>query len=167
VQRPDAIDQLPSIGVGERLILMTSRDQPWLSPRQCFFATTVRTDFLQTNQSATRMASVAELADRIRNPAVHSSMGLQVLLHERILRPPLDYILILLGLPMVVNRNGRNLFVMIGASMLTVMAFFVVKTLSGAMGGSGYLLTPAMAAWMPVLILGPLAYVRLRDAQLA
>lgn len=167
VQRPDAIDQLPSVGVGKRLILMTSRDQPWLEPRQCFFATTVRTDFLQTNQSATRMASVAELADRIRNPAVHSSMGLQVLLHERILRPPLDYILILLGLPMVVNRHGRNLFVMIGASMLTVMGFFVVKTLSGAMGGSGYLLTPAMAAWMPVLILGPLAYVRFRDAQLA
>ena len=68
---------------------------------------------------------------------------------------------------MVVNRHGRNLFVMIGASMLTVMAFFVVKTLSGAMGGSGYLLSPAMAAWMPVLILGPVAYVRLRDAQLA
>ncbi len=167
VQRPDVIDELPSVGVGERLILMTSRDQPWLGPRQCFFATTVRTDFLQTNQSATRMASVAELADRIRNPAVHSSMGLKVLLHERILRPPLDYILILLGLPMVVNRHGRNLFVMIGASMLTVMAFFVVKTLSGAMGGSGYLLSPAMAAWMPLLILGPIAYVRLRDAQWA
>ena len=167
VQRPDVIDELPSVGVGERLILMTSRDQPWLGPRQCFFATTVRTDVLPTNQSATRMASVAELADRIRNPAVHSSMGLKVLLHERILRPPLDYILSLLGLPWVVNRHGRNLFVLIGASMLTVMAFFVVKTLSGAMGGSGYLLSPAMAAWMPLLILGPSAYVRLRAAQWA
>jgi lipopolysaccharide export system permease protein len=72
----------------------------------------------------------------------------------------------LLGLPMVVNRHGRNLFVMIGAAMLTVMAFFAIKTLSGALGGSGYLLSPTMAAWTPLLILGPVAYVRLRESQL-
>jgi lipopolysaccharide export system permease protein len=166
VQRPDRIDQLRSVGVKDRMILMTSRDQLWLGSRQCFFATTVHTDFLQTNQSATRMASVRELSQRVRNPAVHSSMGLKVLLHERILRLPLDYALILLGLPMVVNRHGRNLFVMIGAAMLTVMAFFAVKTLAGAMGGSGYWLSPMMAAWLPLLILGPVAYVRLRDTQL-
>lgn len=166
VQRPDRIDQLRSVGVQDRLILMTGRDQIWLGARQCFFATSIHTDFLQTNQSATRMASVRELAERVRNPAVHSSMGLKVLLHERILRLPLDYSLILLGLPMVVNRHGRNLFVMIGAAMLTVMAFFAIKTLAGAMGGSGYLLSPMMAAWLPLLILGPVAYVRLRDTQL-
>ncbi len=166
VQRPDQVDRLPSVGVQDRLILMTSRDQAWLGTHQCFFATSIHTDFLQTNQSATRMASVLELAERVRNPAVHSSMGLKVLLHERVIRLPLDYALILLGLPMVVNRHGRNLFVMIGAAMLTVLAFFAVKTLCGAMGGSGYLLSPAMAAWVPLLILGPLAYVRLRDAQL-
>lgn len=166
VQRPDQIDRLPSVGVGDRLVLMTSRDQLWLGSSQCFFATSIRTDFLQTNQSATRMASAVELAARLRNPAVHSSLGLNVLLHERILRPSLDYVLILLGLPMVLNRHGRNLFVMIGAAMLTVMAFFTVKTLSGAMGGGGYLLSPAMAAWVPLLVLGPVAYVRFREVQL-
>jgi lipopolysaccharide export system permease protein len=166
VQRPLQIDRLPSVGVQDRPILMTSRDQLWLGSRQCFFATSVHPDLLQTNQSATRMASVAELARRIRNPAVHSSMSLQVLMHERIIRPPLDFALILLGLPMVVNRRGRNLFVMIGAAMLTVLAFFVIKTLAGAMGGSGYLLSPSMAAWVPLLLLGPVAYVRLRDVQL-
>lgn len=166
VQRPEEIDRLPSVGVHNRPILMTSRDQTWLGPRQCFFATTVHTDLLQTSQSATRMASVAELIDRVRNPAVHSSMSLQVLLHERILRPPLDFSLILLGLPLVVNRRQRNLFVMIAGAMLTVLVFFAVKTLAGAMGGSGYLLSPSMAAWVPLLVLGPVAYVRFRDAQL-
>ena len=166
VQRPELIDQLPSVALGQRPILMTSRDQTWLGPKQCFFATTVHTDLLQTNQSATRMSSVAELADRVRNPAVHSSMSLQVLLHERIIRPPLDFALILLGLPLVVNRHGRNLFVMIGAAMLTVMGFFFVKTLASAMGGGGYLLSPPMAAWLPLIVIGPIAYVRFRDVQL-
>lgn len=109
---------------------------------------------------------MAELARHVRNPAVHSSLSLQVLLHERIVRPPLDYALVLLGIPLVVNRRGRNLFVMIGIAMVTVLAFFLIKSLSSAMGGSGYLLSPAMAAWAPLLVLGPVAYVRFRDVQL-
>lgn len=165
VQRPEQIDRLPSVGVHNRPILMTSRDQDWLGPNQCFFATSVHTDLLQTSQSATRMASISELVQRVRNPAVHSSLSLQVLLHERVIRPPLDFSLILLGLPLVVNRRGRNLFVMIGAAMLTVLAFFAVKTLAGAMGSSGYLLSPAMAAWVPLIVIGPVAYVRFCDAQ--
>ena len=166
VQRPELIDQLPSVGIGQRPILMTSYDQRWLTSKQCFFATTVHTDFLQINASATRMSSVAELIDRVRNPAVHSSASLQVLLHERIIRPPLDFALILLGLPLVVNRHGRNLFVMIAAAMMTVMGFFFVKTLASAMGGSGYLLSPAMAAWLPLIVIGPIAYVRFLDVRL-
>ncbi|WP_145169209.1 LptF/LptG family permease [Rubripirellula lacrimiformis] len=166
VQRPEDIDALPSVGIASRPILYSSSDQAWLKPRQCFFATTVHVDLLQTNQSATRMASVMELIGRVKNPAVHSSLSLQVLLHERIIRPALDFSLILLGLPLVVNRRGRNLFVMIAAAMGTVLAFFVIKTLCGALGGNGYWLSPAMAAWLPLIILGPLAYLRYRDVQL-
>ena len=64
---------------------------------------------------------------------------------------------------MILNRNGRNLFVMIAAVSMTVLAFFAIKTVSGAMGSGGYLLSPMMAAWMPLIILGPIAYVRLRE----
>ncbi len=166
VQRPENIDELPSVGVTGRSILSTSGDQAWLRPRQCFLATSVHIDLLQTNQSATRMASVAELIGRVRNPAIHSSMSLQVLLHERIIRAPLDFALILLGLPLVVNRRGRNLFVMIGAAMMTVLTFFLIKSVCGAMGGNGYGLSPVMAAWIPLIVIGPLAYVRFREVQL-
>lgn len=166
VQLPQEIDRLGSVTFANRPILLTRRDHRWLESGQCFLVTTVNPDFLQTSQSATRMASVAELVRRVRNPAVHSSAGLHVLLHERIVRPPLDFALVLLGLPMVVNRHGRNIFVMIAACMFTVLVFFALKTLAGAMGGSGYGLTPTLAAWVPLLILGPIAYVRLREVEL-
>jgi lipopolysaccharide export system permease protein len=87
------------------------------------------------------------------------------MLHERVVRPPLDFALILLGLPLVVNRRQRNMFVMIGFAIMTVLFFFVLKTLAGALGGNGYLISPAIAAWTPLLVLGPIAYVRLRDVQ--
>ena len=96
--------------------------------------------------------------------SIHSSLELRVLLHERLVRLPLDYILILLGLPMILNRNGRNLFVvMIAAVSMTIHYVFAIKTVSGAMGSGGYLLSPMMAAWMPLIILGPIAYVRLQE----
>lgn len=46
-----------------------------------------------------------------------------------------------------------------------VMLFFVLKTTGSALGGGGYLLSPPVAAWMPMLILGPIAYVRLREVE--
>ncbi|TWU05514.1 LptF/LptG family permease [Stieleria varia] len=161
---PENIDSLPSLAAGDRPVLMTSRDQVWLSTRECFVATTVNTDILQTDQSSTRLCSSAELVKRLRNPAVHNSMKTRVLLHERLIRVPLDFSLFLLGLPLVINRRGRNLFVMIGIAIGTVIGFFVLKTVASAMGGNGYLVSPAVAAWLPLIILGPFAYVRLREA---
>ncbi|TWU26829.1 putative permease YjgP/YjgQ family protein [Novipirellula galeiformis] len=165
IKRPEQIDSLPSVGTQNRPVILTRHDHPWLQPNECFIATTIHSEFLQTDQSTSRMVSISELASRIKNPAVHSSMSVQVLLHERMVRPTLDYALVLLGLPIVVNRRGRNLFLMIAVAIGTVMFFFGIKTLSGAMGGSGYLLSPAMSAWVPLLILGPIAYVRLREVQ--
>ena len=53
---------------------------------------------------------------------------------------------------------------LISVSVL-MLFFFGVKTLAGAMGSSGYLLSPAMAAWIPLLVFGPMAYSRLREVQ--
>ncbi|TWT84007.1 putative permease YjgP/YjgQ family protein [Planctomycetes bacterium CA13] len=163
--RPENIESLPSAGTQDRIILYTPYDQAWLQPKQCFVATTINSELLQADQSTSRLVSIPELAARVKNPAVHSSASVQVLLHERLIRPTLDYALILLGLPIVVNRKNRNLFVMIGVAIGTVLFFFGIKTLSGALGGAGYLLSPSMAAWVPLLVLGPIAYVRLRDIQ--
>jgi lipopolysaccharide export system permease protein len=165
VRSPENIDLIDSRGTNERLILQTSRDQPWLQRGECFVATTVDPDMLQSNPSNTRMAPLNELVARVRNPAVHSAASVHVLLHERILRTPLDFALILLGLPLVVNRFQKNLFILIAVAMFTVLGFFLLKTVASALGGSGYLLSPSDAAWLPLVIIGPIAYARLRDIE--
>ena len=166
VRRPEQIDTLPSAFWQKRPVLLTRHDQDWIQPGQCFVATSISPDLLQASESATRRASIPELVAQVRNPAVHSSMGLQVLLHERMVRPPLDFALIMLSLPMVVNRKGKNLFFMIAAAMATVLAFFFIKTMATWIGSGNYMITPGMAAWIPLLVFGPIAYVRLREVQL-
>jgi lipopolysaccharide export system permease protein len=144
---------------------MTAADQTWLAANECFVVTKVPPNMLQTNETGTRLASVMELGARVRNPAVDSSLSLRVLLHERIVRAPLDFALVLLVLPMVVNRRDRKLFVLIGSAFGLVLGFFALKTLAGTLGSNGVLVTPAIAAWIPLLVIGPFAYVRLRAVQ--
>lgn len=162
---PPAIDSIESSGEVDRQVFMTARDHQWIETGECFVATPINAEILQTDQSSTRLCSSMHLFRRLRNPAVHNSMATRVLLHERLIRVPLDFSLFLLGLPLVINRRGRNLFMMIGAAIGMVMLFFALKTTGSAMGSGGYLLSPAQAAWMPMLILGPIAYMRLREIE--
>ncbi|WP_037248942.1 LptF/LptG family permease [Rhodopirellula baltica] len=167
VRRPEQLDSVPSAGLSSRedLVIFTPADQPWLGPTECFVATSIHPNMLQTQDTATKLASVMELAGRVRNPAVHSSMALRTTTHERIVRAPLDFALILLVLPMVVNRRGRKLFVLIGSAVGLIIAFFALKTIASALGGSTTMVTPGIAAWIPLLIIGPLAYSRYRHVQ--
>lgn len=166
VEFPEAIDQLGSVGLEDRMILLTPRDYPWLLPSQCFFVTAVHPELLRTNKEAKERTSVADLIRRVRNPGIYNSLDLQVLLHERIVRVPLDFGLILLGLPIVINRHQRALFFMIGAAMLMVLGFFAVKTLGNTLGSNGIWLSPAMAAWLPLIVVAPIAYTRYRESHL-
>ncbi|TWT75324.1 LptF/LptG family permease [Allorhodopirellula solitaria] len=165
VKRPESIGTIASARRGDQPVLLTSADQDWLNADECFVATTVHPNMLQTQDTATRLASVWELSGRVRNSAVHSSLTLQTQVHERIVRAPLDFALVMLVLPLVVNARGRKIFVLIGSAVGMVLAFFALKTLAGALGGSGTLFTPGIAAWVPLLVVAPLAYVRFRAVQ--
>lgn len=165
VSRPAAIDALPTGQVNGRDVLMTRAAMPELEPGQCFVATTLDIEVLRDNPRSTRMAGIGELARRLRNSSVHSSKDLHTLLHDRILRPPLDFCLVLLGLPLVVNRGDKRLFEVAGQAIGIVLLFFGLKTAASAMAGSGYLLQPAFAAWLPLVVLAPIAFVRYREAQ--
>lgn len=165
VGRPAAIDSLASRGMNGRPVLFTAADTPWVEPGQCFVATSVDLSMLEAKGASKKYTPIGDLMRRVRNPAVHTSSKVRVDLHSRLLRPLLDFSLVLLGLPLAVSRGDKNLFVLVGHAVLLVGMFFGIKTLAATMGSSGYVLTPAMAAWVPILILSPLAYARYRSVQ--
>ncbi len=165
VLQPPHVDELATGTINERSVLMTRRELPWLQSGQCFVATTLDIEVLRDNPRSTRMAGMPELIRRIRNASVHSSKDLHTLLHDRMLRAPLDFCLVLMGLPLVVNRGDKRLFSVIAQAIGIILLFFGIKTVTAAMASGGYFFSPAMAAWAPLLVLGPIAYVRYLDAQ--
>ena len=71
--------------------------------------------------------------------------------------PLLDMTLLFLGLPLVVTRESRSVFVAGGLCLLIVAGFFVVVLAAHALGANSLLSSAAMAAWLPLFIFTPVA----------
>ena len=106
------------------------------------------------------MAAVLfDLATRsrgLRNPSLDFGADVRVSIHGRIVQPLLDMTLLFLGLPLVLTRENRNMFVAIGLCMVAVTMFMMIVLASQYIGAVS-LVSPAFAAWLPLFIFVPVA----------
>ncbi|MGE0761619.1 MAG: LptF/LptG family permease, partial [Pirellulaceae bacterium] len=148
---------MPSVTLDGMPIILTSRDHPWLAPNSLFVVSDVSFDQLAGGVAWRRYASTWELISEVRNPSLDFGLDARVMLHSRFVQPLLDMTLFLLGLPLVLARESRNIFVSIGLCFGVVLVFFLVVVACQGLGNSGYLLSPSLAAWCPLLIFLPIA----------
>jgi lipopolysaccharide export system permease protein len=85
--------------------------------------------------------------------------SMAVFFHQRLTRPLLGMILVVMGLSVILRDQNRNVFISAGLCLVLCAVFF------GACLGTKYLgdhelLAPALAAWLPVFVFGPLAFVQ-------
>jgi lipopolysaccharide export system permease protein len=84
--------------------------------------------------------------------------AMAVLFHMRLTRPILGMILVFLGLAVILRDQNRNVFISAGLC-LGLCALFFAAGLGCKYLGEREFLSPALAAWLPVLFFGPLAFV--------
>jgi lipopolysaccharide export system permease protein len=138
-------------------LLLSPQDTPWLKPDQCFVVSDVTFEQLAAGNSWRQFSSTAELISGLHNPSLDCSADVRVAVHARLIQPLMDVVLLLLGLPVVLSRESRNVFFSAGLCVVVVAAFFLTVLTCHALGGN-YLLRPAaLAAWCPLLIFAPLA----------
>src|SRR5262249_37061383 len=105
-----------------------------------------------------RYASTLQLYRELQKPESARVASMAVMFHTRLTRPILGLILVLLGLSVILRDQNRNIFISAGLCVvlcgLFFGAFFTCKSL-----GDNALLSPALAAWLPVLVFGPLSLV--------
>lgn len=158
VRQPERIAEIPSVYVQAAPVLLTRQDTDWLEPDQCFVVSDVLFEQLSEGNDWRQFAPTRELLAGLRNPSLDYGADVRVTVHARFLQPLLDMTLFFLGLPLVISRENRNVFVAIGLCALVVLIFFVVVLTCHTLGGN-YLLPPALAAWCPLLIFVPTARV--------
>ncbi len=141
---------------GETVIYTPISDPQWLQPGQCFVVSA--TDFEQLSGGGTwwKHTSLPQMIHRAHRPNVFFNGTLRVTIHSRVVQPFLELTLVFLGLPLVMSRENRNMFVSIGLSVLLVVAFVSVSMACQYLGASGLIDAP-LGAWLPLMIFVPLA----------
>ena len=156
-QEPKNLAKQPSLLLDGKAVVITPRDAPdWLRPNQCFVVSDVPFEQLFGGQSFRIFASTAQLISSLRNNSFDFGASIRVAIHSRIVQPVLDLTLLFLGLPLVVTRSNRNVFMAIGLC-LGVVTIFVLVVIGIEQLGSIELISPVLAAWLPLFIFVPAA----------
>ncbi|MHB8969680.1 MAG: LptF/LptG family permease [Pirellulaceae bacterium] len=158
VTQPANVAEIPSALLDGKPVIFSPKDNPWLKPDQCLVASEITFEHLAADQAWRQYSSTAQLIGALRNPSLDYGADTRVTVHRRFVQPVLDVTLLFLGLPLVLTRSNHNVFVAVGQCLLIVAAFFVVVLACQALGNA-ILISPALAAWLPMLIFAPVAYV--------
>ncbi|MBN1394689.1 MAG: LptF/LptG family permease [Pirellulales bacterium] len=157
VREPKHLDQRPSLELDDRTVLITPHDAPeWLEPDQCFLVSNVDFELLLGGDDYTQLSSTAELIRGLRNPSLGFGPDVRVAIHSRIVQPLMDLTLLFLGLPLIVSRENRNVFIAMGVCM-AVTTLFSLTAIGSQHLGEMLLIDPALAAWLPLIIFIPVA----------
>lgn len=156
VQVPKNLPEVASFSLEGKPVVLSPRDTPWLKADECFVVSDVTFAQLAAGNAWRQFSSTPELIAGLHNPSLDLASDVRVLVHARIVQPILDMTLLFLGLPIVLSRQNRSVFVAAGICVLVVATFLLVMLACQAAGNSR-LISPAFAAWCPLIVFVPLA----------
>jgi len=156
VSAPPNVDNLPSLGQRDRKVLITAKDAKWLKSGEVFIVSQLSFDLLANGSGWRRYASIRELIQELNQPSTELGADIRVAVHTRILQPFTDCTMLLLGLPLMLSRSNRNVFLSIGICMVAAVSFSLIILTCQSMGGLS-LIRPTLAAWLPLMLFVPVA----------
>jgi lipopolysaccharide export system permease protein len=157
VRSPAELDQIPSGYIQDRCVVYTAADTSWLQPGQCFIVSRVDFEQLTSGDGWRRFSSSRQLIRALQNPSLDFGADVRVAVHARFVQPILDLMLFMIALPLVFTSRSRNVFVSVGLCLIIVTAYLLFVPICHFLGNN-YLISPALAAWCPVIVLSPVAF---------
>ncbi len=135
----------------------------WLEPGRYFLFTDLNYDKLTRRpnwhlyQSTWTLLSVLEQEDQCPGrPEIIA------LVHSRLTKPFLQFLLVMLGIPLIVGCPERSLVIKMGLILGLFALFHGIDIVSSSLSQKEYL-DAALAAWLPLICFGPLALAQLLD----
>jgi lipopolysaccharide export system permease protein len=121
-----------------------------------YFLHTEEVDFDTITRSRNwyNFASTRRLATELGKPDSTRLAAMAVLFHSRLTRPLVGLILVLSGLSVILRDQNRNVFLSAGLCLVLCAMFFGALFACKSLGDNEYI-SPALAAWLPVVCFGP------------
>lgn len=158
ISQPKEFSTKPSLlGSDGQRVIFTAIDRPdWLKPNQCFVASKINFEQITGGNTWKQYSSLRHLIAGLKNSSLGFGADVRVQIHSRIVRPLLDITLLFLGLPLVLARDNRNIFLAVGLCLIVVSGFMLTVYGAQYLGNAIYV-SPPLAAWLPLMIFVPAA----------
>lgn len=104
-------------------------------------------------------APTTKLWELLQKPDSGRQSSIAVLFHMRLTKPLTGLLMVFLGLAVILRDQNRHVFISAGYCLI-VLAIFYVSTLGAKYLGDHDILPPPLAAWLPVMIYGPIAFAQ-------
>jgi lipopolysaccharide export system permease protein len=163
---PTDLFSKPSVFHDSQPVLLTPVDQKWLPPGSVFLACSIEFEELLGGSTWMQYASTAAMIQRLRSPNSIVNDELRLTVHQRFVQPMLELTLLLLGIPILLKNQDRNLFWITGITVLSIGVFMLVIKVFQSMASGATPLSPYLGAWLPLIIIAPIAYARAQKAWL-
>lgn len=156
VEKPKGLSSSSSLSLAGRPVLITPKDADWLEKDQCFVASDLTFEQLTGGQAWRNYSSTFQLIEGLKNESLDFGANVRVAVHSRFTQPLLDMTLLFLGVPLVLRREMRNVFIAIGLCAAVVSGFMLVVIAFQHLG-SILAISPSLAAWGPLMLFAPAA----------
>ena len=121
----------------------------WIEYERLALDTDLLPEDFETEGEGSQYLSLAELSRQLERRRYAAPLLVKV--HQHWAYPLTHVVLLLLGLPFVLNHNNRNVFLGILVSCVICVAFYIVNAMCIELAGKGTL-QPLVSAWLPVLV---------------
>ena len=161
VIKPVDISNMQSVQLAGVDVIITPADetqQNWLAKTDLFVVSSLPFEVLVMENTQFQFSSMNQLRNLLKNESLDYGANLRVQLHARLVEPILDVTLLLLGLPLILSRKPKKLVISVALGSLIVALFFGVIVTCHALGSNSSVISPSLAAWLPLIILTPVAY---------
>ncbi len=132
--------------------------RPTSDPDDLFIVTDVSFDQLCSLSQSYIYATTSDLINRVKNPSfgILSVRSLSLHLHARLTQPLLNFILVLIAVPLIVRKESAGLVANM-AVCTGVLGLMFGMTQVFVYLGQVNLMSPSLAGWAPAIIGGTLA----------
>ncbi|MGY8732158.1 MAG: LptF/LptG family permease [Pirellulales bacterium] len=161
VFKPIDVSNMQSVELAGVDVIITPSDEKqrnWLAKTDLFVVSSLPFELLVMENTQFQYSSMNQIINLLKNESLDYGANLRVQLHARLVEPILDVTLLLLGLPLILSRKPKKLVMSVALGSLIVALFFGVIVTCHALGANSSVISPSLAAWLPLIILAPVAY---------
>ena len=159
VTQPMSLAGFRSIVKDQSPVIYAPDETNWLSDDELFIVSDVSMEQAAFGNRLEAYRTTPEMMAAVRQPRTWFGNNQKVGLHVRMIQPFLDLTLLLLGLPLAISNADRNIFVAAGVSFAVVAAVSLVTLGSQSLGMLNIIEPAALAAWIPLFVFVPLAFL--------